>query len=814
MEAHPDILTRYLQAYLPQWTDPRREHTPEAALLRTGAVLLQQAEQVLDELPPRLEQLFLQAWPTPPAPDAAVSAYAVLTAPEPVFLPAGTAFYLSGDGERLWRTGEDCTAQPMVLSKQVLTSTRQGKVIPLPPPAEKNPTRLFDCRAWGRQRQQARFAHPAAFASQGGCAVTLTFPQASSALLHRLAGPERISWALITPEAELPLQPPRLDGQSLHFTLPPAPAGAALQASLDPGETPADAAGPVLVSTRREHLPCDGLTSDELWLEGGDTELRPFGSDPQLWDFCALRCPDAFALPGAQLTLTFLLALEESLIPLPTLQSEPEYKPIMRRLPPDPPPVWESYTQRVSWEYWNGQAWLPVPQCRTHWNCFGSQAVAQNTISFQWPEDAAPCQVGEAEGWWLRWRVVEVQGSGWLPKRCHAPVLSRLTCSAQLNDAPVELSGRDRPEEPFLPRPEALFPWLGPEQDSWWLCFDRPPVASSCSLYLELENPAPGRALAAWEGTPEGLRPLTLTDNTDGLGHSGSFILEGCTGTLSTRYGATGWWLCFQEESVSDALPRQSWPKLTRLLPGAVRIEAVSTAPCAPEEELQPLDGGAVTGQAMTTSLGASQAAPSPALGQMENAMHHRGRAVTSLDVEQLLQTVFSDVVRTRCLYQGQTMEIGVLLRDVAHHGTAFSLRRPSLEQFLAERSALPTLNVAVHLREPCFYPVRVAVWATPGPGMTRSQLESLLREAVSRFVHPVTGQFHGRGWRLGDLPTEVQLHTCIRNAAPQAVVTHLLLTVQTPAGTEHPPHKVTDPFALPVWGQCTVYDAREEERQ
>jgi len=819
-------LESYVRAYLPQWQYDRNGSEPEAALLTALGALLETGRARLDRLPERHELEFLRGFGLERRGRTAAQAYASFTAPRGCRVQAGSAFYLSGDGKRVWRTQGDVWAGSLRMTGQFLSGGESGKVIVLPMPGEGTTARLFDFRAPGAQQRMARFSHPDIFASARGCRVYLTLTKASPEMLAFLSDPQAVSWFLEREGSEaLPLSAPaQEEGGTLSFDLPAAPSGRSLLAqAADGAAAPAQAVGAVLAGTSRggaqeDGFPCDAILTDEgAWSEG---EWLPFGEEPEPWRSCQIACADALGLRGAVVTASWSMALRERETRLPGTQQEPEYQPVMRSLPPEAPQPREVCADVTAWEYWNGSGWRSVPGTEKYAQLFAGEAggaAERVTAVFLWPEDAAPHSLGGVEACWLRWRVRSARWAGWLPRRSRAPAVFDLRFSAVLDKAPVRvervcgLAG-----EPFCPlgEDEVLFPALTGQADEWWLGFDQPPAGESMALYLSLEHGAAG-AFSAWEArSGRGERPLGLADETGGLAHDGLLTLSGLAGEASVRFGRKGWWLCLRKETPGP-WGGGRYPALKSLYWCVARIRAVGADACAPGDSLQPLRGGVVSGRVLTQSFGGiEEETLRESVNRARASRHYLGRAVSGLDVEQLLQGALRDVVRARCVRREDSLEVGVLLRDVHRHAAAFALRSGEIRRTLEEGSVLPTLGVEVRLREPRFYPLHVTAWVLPGPGTDFEETRGTLLKALERFLHPVSGNFHAGGWPFGRLPTTLELRSRLQSAAPGAALMELSAAVTTPEGREAEVAAVDDPFALPVNGNHAIYELKKPPGQ
>lgn len=350
-----------------------------------------------------------------------------------------------------------------------------------------------------------------------------------------------------------------------------------------------------------------------------------------------------------------------------------------------------------------------------------------------------------------------------------------------------------------------LFPPLLPEHDAWWLGFDRPPGARVLQLYLSLRGQTRGGRLTAWElGSAGDLRQVKLTDGTDGLSHSGVLAVSDIRGGLGIKFGKKCWWLCLQDES--DTLAgAASRPKLELAACGAVQIRAEGDGRCEAGESLSPLRGGMLYGTSLTDAYGGfSEETDQECLFRLRAERHHLGRIVSVSDLDELVCSTVRDVARTRCVRQGDTLALCVLMRSMSNHAAAFALRRPEILQILEQKGPLPSLGLRTRICEPNFYTLHVTVWVrsgeTPFP-----ETETILLDTLDRFLDPVTGRFNGGGWRIGELPSAAQLRIVLRKSVPDAALAELFITAVRPDGREEDVSQVSDPFAIPLGGVHTI---------
>ena len=815
MEPIREAFEAYIRSYLPQWRFRRGGPELEAALMTVLGELLEESGTRLERLPDLHERAFLRPWLGPLQEGAPPFAYAALRAPRRTAVPRGSAFYCSGDGTRVWETAEDAWAESLRLSGMVLAGGEGGKLIPLPPPGE--PVKLFDFRLPGAQVREVRFRHVAAFSSQAGCAVSLELAGASGPLLQCLRDPEQAEWSLLGGDSPRVLPAPLGEGEELRFSLPPAPGASALRVRIRDGFVPPP--DPV----RRAVVRAVRGPSPQVWTTaeagtGREGSWLPFGERLSPWSACCIACPDALCLPGSEVTLSWALSFTLGREGFPAPEREPAYRPVMRRMPPPPPEVRDVRAGRVLWEYWDGAAWRSIPGTGPYTRLFSDAespggGTARVEARFLWPADAAPCELQGREAHWLRWRLCGGGEEGWLPALHHAPEVSGMRISAELREDALRVerrsglgAGRSGPAE----ADGVLFPPLTPDKDTWWLGFDGPPGGGALRLCLTLRGRVPGGTLSAWEALPKGGEaPLLLLDGTEGLAHSGVLSLEGVRGGKSLRFGLERWWIGLRDESGSIRAAGHA-PVLEGLSCGAVLLRSAGGDACAAGDPFLPLRGGGVSGVALTEPFGgAPEETEAERLRRVREERHHLGRAVSALDVDQLVRGAVRSVLRTRCVPLDGAVHVGVLMRDAARHAEAFALERDRIQRILTEAGPFPCLGLSVHVREPCFYPIHVMAWIRVPPEDGFAETRRRLEEALARFLDPAAGGFQGSGWPLGRLPDDGQLRSCLLAAAPGAVLAELVSAAVTPEGRERKTASLRDPFALPVPGSITIHELK-----
>ena len=149
-------------------------------------------------------------------------------------------------------------------------------------------------------------------------------------------------------------------------------------------------------------------------------------------------------------------------------------------------------------------------------------------------------------------------------------------------------------------------------------------------------------------------------------------------------------------------------------------------------------------------------------LNRAPRELRDRGRAVTAADVERVASGASRRLARVRCLpgmdAGGESRPGWVTLVLVPEVAEAKPLPSATLRGAVGDavRAALPATVVATDrlvVRGPSYVTVAVEARVAGDGSRTVSELETAVVDALSAFLHPLTGGFAGDGWAFGDLP-------------------------------------------------------------
>jgi hypothetical protein len=290
-------------------------------------------------------------------------------------------------------------------------------------------------------------------------------------------------------------------------------------------------------------------------LELDSSGFHPFGEHFVPYSVFHIACPEAFSKKGSRLRLSFLARNARNLLrnaPDPEIR----WKMIMRTADFEPKPPERIAIRRVQWEYWNGEAWVRVPESGVYEAMFAELPEEESALrfaEFPCPDDWTPTFVNGSEDWWLRVRVLATDPitqpvveylSPWLESpnlTFRYPTDARVQPWEAWTRNNAEWADRTATVRQGGPTFKAFQSIDCPAPASYW-GFDLPPVKGPIRLHFTLGRRTPPEGeppWVEWEALvkePGGWRwaPLKVGDETLGFTQSGTIQFVGPPGLKST----------------------------------------------------------------------------------------------------------------------------------------------------------------------------------------------------------------------------------------------------------------------------------------
>ena len=195
-------------------------------------------------------------------------------------------------------------------------------------------------------------------------------------------------------------------------------------------------------------------------------------------------------------------------------------------------------------------------------------------------------------------------------------------------------------------------------------------------------------------------------------------------------------------------------------------------------------------------------------------ALRHGDRAVTAGDFEALALESTRNIVRAKCFphrddlgaFRPGWITLVVLLGDQDAGCDLFPVVRAQAASYITARCG-GNLAALEHFQivQPQFLELRVKVELTVGDFNQVFAVRQEVRRRLDAFLHPLTGNFDGRGWPVGRIPKATQLRNCLSGFKAIRFLKNVTLSAFRESGfdlTEVNPEDLRDfPFALPRSG-------------
>lgn len=461
--------------------------------------------------------------------------------------------------------------------------------------------------------------------------------------------------------------------------------------------------------------------------------------------------------------------------------------------------VWASPTAspRLVWEYWDGLAWSGLP-------VFDGTADLTRTgiLEFLAPPDFKPRREFGLERFWVR--VVWASGQYRFEPNVYALRLNTVMAAQTLTVRDESLGSSDASAgqrftttaTPVLlgQRLEVREPDRPSAEERARIEEEEGPDAVSVTLD---ETERPVEVWVRWHEVPDfyGSGPRDRHYVVNHLTGEFSFG-DGLNGIIPPR-GTGNLRLRFYQSGGGREGNRPAGT-ITELKTTIPYIDGVSNA--------EPAAGGA---------NGESRAS---LIRRGPRSIRHRDRAVTVQDYEDLAMLASPEVARVKCFplqdlaveLNLSKMKTGVVSLVVVPDSSA-AKPYPSLELLDVVRSYLEPRRAVEVVRLVIVGPeyVRVTVEAevVPESPATVGHLEANVADALSRFLHPLTGGAEGAGWSFGRTPHPSDIYAVIESVAGVGYVRSLKLD----AVAEAKDKKSTAASKAPVDGQdfFLVYSGR-----
>lgn len=501
----------------------------------------------------------------------------------------------------------------------------------------------------------------------------------------------------------------------------------------------------------------------------------PFGEQPYPYAEIYIASNEVFSRKGALISMNLELELEE----YDTRQNIPEmpqyWHTVMHRKEFEPPKPVNITVDSVIWEYYNGFGWTKLSGTDCYETLFREQPEdVKFMISFICPDDLQPYLLSSGEYCCIRMRVIKMQNVYAQNGIYQSPCIKNLTLNYcyEKGTAPQNtfaVNGQ-RTEQLFCGKEYIPFYNNFAPERMFYLRLSKPLSEAGIRLLflLEKDNMSAVNQCRYEFYSREGWKLLQVEDETFHLTQTG--LITFCRAHdfhEQTFFGENGYWMRIVLEN-----PDMELPDIKGIYLNSTSVTAKEGSgkkgnlPSGTVDKMERRIGfiNQVTNYGSVFG-GCDRESHEQAVKRMASTLRHRERAVTAKDYEDIVYGEVRDILQVCCFSgrdeRGQVApgHITLAILAPADESTSFSYwkervyqcLKPHVNQQLYEEGRL-------HIVEPEWVSLKVYMTAVVDNSCPYYQMKDEISRKINAFFDPVTGNFDGKGWQIGTLPTVMQI--------------------------------------------------------
>jgi hypothetical protein len=333
----------------------------------------------------------------------------------------------------------------------------------------------------------------------------------------------------------------------------------------------------IKVASRWNEQPGQTIVPDDLF-----TDLSPieadggycFGIRFYQYNCMYIRSDEVFTKRGALVEMALELDFieNEAQYELPELEEDLKFKYIMdKNLFKKPQRKIIDITRVIS-EYWNGKGWVKLRTESAYEGLFTGEK-GEKHVAFVSPEDISSTMVNSVDGYWIRFRILDISNIYSSNSAYKSPWLKsfKLRYDYKDNFRNVEFLGTSNNSDDSelidmktgISEPVRLLSPLPNKGRAVYICFDEKPVGIPINMYFQVISKYQDRIhKPVWsaycnERGVEGWADLRLEDGTYGFSRSGNISIESGYELVEKEFfGRYGFWFKIESAEINDqALP-------------------------------------------------------------------------------------------------------------------------------------------------------------------------------------------------------------------------------------------------------------------
>lgn len=205
------------------------------------------------------------------------------------------------------------------------------------------------------------------------------------------------------------------------------------------------------------------------------------------------------------------------------------------------------------------------------------------------------------------------------------------------------------------------------------------------------------------------------------------------------------------------------------------------------------------------------------ALRRVSTEFRNGGLCVTAKDYEDMARSIERSILKVRCctgcnaegMPEDGSVTILILRSDLTQESSGFYLAQAKLREKLQARRAASLSPGRLYVIHPKYVRLCVNVRISTADIGRMYRIKENVRQRIADFIHPITGNFDGNGWEIGELPQRQQIENAVRSVTGVSYVEELVMRAFLIDGHEQEEldldHLTTSEFCIAVSGEHQV---------
>lgn len=508
----------------------------------------------------------------------------------------------------------------------------------------------------------------------------------------------------------------------------------------------------------------------------------PFGERPYPYAEIYIASEEVFSKKGAFIQMDFELDFIEAAGEIKSPEIPIRWHNIMHQKEFSKPEPVDVLIHSVIWEYYNGYGWTRIPDTKRYEDIFGDKQQQRVTVSFLCPEDIHPFLLAAKQSYCIRVRISKMTNLYTMDGIYIVPNIRNLTMHYQYTEAqmlPDCVYAFNHLCMEKLNCSQEFVPFYNsyPGQEMLYLCFSRPLEQAGISILFVLEKEKRNllvRYHYEYYGK-NGWQLLQVEDETKHLLKTGIVtIYKEHMFQEQEFFGRRGFWIRIVQETSVEVPQYMDFARITGIYMNSAAIFAQKESGAKgnlPAGTIQALERSIgfinkVTNHEAVVG-GCDEESGEQAVKRVASALRHQERAVTTKDYEDIVQSGVRNILQVRCFSgrdaTGKKLPGHITLAVLPEKGNIYERYFEHMKEEVYQ-CLMPHIDQRIykegrlHVVKPEWVFISLYMTIVVKNAGHFYQLKEKVSRRINAFLDPVSGNFDGKGWKIGILPTILQI--------------------------------------------------------